>query len=83
MQLIIFIQTKFKNSMELQEARLSVLQKLWEKDTQQLFLHSATLKEGPMKIFATKLRMVDSGIRDACLRMYLDACKYKHAIAFF
>jgi hypothetical protein len=82
--LVIFIQTKFRNSMELQEARLSALQQLWERDSKELFFQAARHgKASPLMAFSTKLRTMDKEIRDGCLKMYLNACKYKHAIAFF
>ena len=32
---------------------------------------------------AKKLDYIQDNVRDACLKMYMEACTYKHALAFF
>lgn len=59
---------------------------MWEKELQamasQLILKGKNAPKGLQK-HLQDVRLIPNNIRDACLRRYLNACKQRHALAFF
>ena len=39
--------------------------------------------DSKIAMVAKKLDYVQDNVRDLCLKMYMEACTYKHALAFF
>ena len=85
-ELILLIQGKFRNSIDINEAKLKLLQRMWDKEASDLLTLTTTgagRANKSLKDLGRRVAMIDKTIVQACLRMYLNACIKRHAIAFF
>ena len=84
METVLFIQRRFKVSVVASKARLEALSNYWQK------IHNELIKQSKLKkpnskiiMLAKKLHYVKVEVKQACIHKYLEACKFKHALAFF
>ena len=85
-ELITLIQGKFRNSIDIYDAKLKVLQKMWNKESSDLLkltTSGAGKSNKSLKDLGRRVTLIDKTIVQACLRMYLNACIKRHSIAFF
>lgn len=85
MNRILFIQKIFKRQIAIKKARLQGLHKMWDKLQLEILMNAKNAKEDSSEaILADKLsRFLLPDVKRACLKQYLEACTYKHALAFF
>ena len=80
---VVFIQNKFRNSMEIIKAKLTALKMLWEKEKNQILFHIDKKESQEMKTFARNLRSINEAVVEKMLNRWLESCMHVHALAFF
>jgi len=83
MERILFIQKRFKKQIEATKARKEALISYWNHIHMELIEQQKIRQIDPKLAIAKKLHYVKDEVRDSCLSRYIEACKQKHALAFF
>ena len=81
---VLFIQGRFRKAIAGTTARVEALKIFWTK-VQNEILTKARKKRSSVSVqkLAKKLVCVDEDLQHQFLRLYVKACEYKHALAFF
>lgn len=79
--IVVYIQSKFKRSINMNKARLILLTKLWVEVQQKMVSTLIKQKKDPKRL--SKLQSITPDMREAVLKRYFAKCLRKHAASFF
>lgn len=84
---ILKIRGRFLHIIVMKRERMEFLREMWESEKRHLieaYEEDYNIKKSKKtKSMLTKLRNLTFGLRDVCLKLYLDKCRTEHNIAFF
>ena len=81
-KILLFIQTKFRNSISTHEAKIEVLTNYWDKLIGQIYQRAFKVKDSGIQDLLKKIILIPPKVRRTVLSYYLQKCENFHSIAF-